>query len=426
MTGRQNSYFRNGLHMVSHNIFWAESECLQRVCEVEWDMQKRRKRFGQRFCVETLLFCIILGMWSYKDVDKTDIGHIREATGSVIESGKDDEGEENKVSEEEEKQDTEEGETQDTEKGDYIRWVDFDVCLETLSQALQYDVDSYGEETHINWVELLAYLAAGYGGDFSQYKSADMIAAVQKIKEQGIDSLTAEKKYYSYYYEAYSAVLGGMVGEYETEEEGSSGLVKTYGLKAFSPIAKGFPYSHYDDFGVSRSYGYRRQHLGHDLMGQVGTPVIAIESGKVSALGWNQYGGWRIGIDSFDGKRYYYYAHLRQNRPYAEGLEEGDIVQAGDVIGYMGRTGYSPKENVNNIDTYHLHLGLQLIFDESQREGNNEIWIDLYPLVQFLSRHQSETVRDDETKEWTRKFQMKDPAVEENKNSEQQISENDE
>ena len=70
-------------------------------------MHKGRKRFGQRFCVETLLFCIILGMWSYKDVDKTDIGHIREATGSVIESGKDDDGEENKVSEEEEKQDTE-------------------------------------------------------------------------------------------------------------------------------------------------------------------------------------------------------------------------------------------------------------------------------------------------------------------------------
>ena len=76
-------------------------------------------------------------------------------------------------------------------------------------------------------------------------------------------------------------------------------------------------------------------------MGQVGTPIIAIEGGRIRALGWNQYGGWRIGIDSFDGKRYYYYAHLRQNRPYAEGLSEGDLVQAGDVIGYMGRTGYS-------------------------------------------------------------------------------------
>ena len=155
------------------------------------------------------------------------------------------------------------------------------------------------------------------------------------------------------------------------------------------------------------------------MMGQVGTPIIATESGKVTALGWNQYGGWRIGIESFDGLRYYYYAHLRQNRPYAEGLEVGDIVQAGDVIGYLGRTGYSIKENVNNIDEYHLHFGLQLIFDESQREGNNEIWVNGYELVKFLSQNRSEVQRNDETKEWTRVYQIEDPAVEQYLSEEQ-------
>ena len=89
----------------------------------------------------------------------------------------------------------------------------------------------------------------------------------------------------------------------------------------------------------------------------------------VEAMGWNQYGGWRIGVRSFDGKRYHYYAHLRKDRPYAEGLEPGQTVMAGDVIGYVGRTGYSATENTNNIDTSHLHYGLQLIFDESQKEG---------------------------------------------------------
>ncbi len=147
-------------------------------------------------------------------------------------------------------------------------------------------------------------------------------------------------------------------------------------------------------------------------MGQVGTPVVCVESGKVTALGWNQYGGWRIGIESFDGRRYYYYAHLRQNRPYAEGLKEGDIVQAGDVIGYMGRTGYSKKENVNNIDEPHLHFGLQLIFDESQREGSGEIWVSAYELVKFLSANRSEVSRNDETKEWTRINRTMDPDVE--------------
>ncbi len=47
-------------------------------------------------------------------------------------------------------------------------------------------------------------------------------------------------------------------------------------------------------------------------MGSIGTPIIAVESGTIEALGWNQYGGWRIGIRSFDKKRYYYYAHLRK------------------------------------------------------------------------------------------------------------------
>ena len=140
---------------------------------------------------------------------------------------------------------------------------------------------------------------------------------------------------------------------------------------------------------------------------------MAVESGVVTALGWNQYGGWRIGISSFDGRRYYYYAHLRQNYPYAEGLEEGSVVTAGDVIGYMGHTGYSTKENVNNIEITHLHWGLQLIFDESQREGNNEIWVDVYALTRFLAKHTQPAAKVEGTKEWVRTNGIVDPAVEE-------------
>ena len=176
-------------------------------------------------------------------------------------------------------------------------------------------------------------------------------------------------------------------------------------------MAKGFEYNHYDDFGARRSYGYERKHLGHDMMGQTGTPIIAVESGKVEAIGWNQYGGWRIGIRSMDGKRYYYYAHLRQNYPYAEGLEEGSLVTAGDVIGYMGHTGYSTQENVNNIDVTHLHWGLELIFDEQRRADGYEIWIDVYPLTQFLYKNRSEAYKVEGTKEWKRVQEMRDPVL---------------
>lgn len=298
----------------------------------------------------------------------------------------------------------------------YIKWVEFHVTKEALQKAYDYDVDTHNSKHPLHWVELLAYLGARYGGDFSSYKESDMEQAAERLTsgKTTMEELTKDMEYYDYYRQAYGAVLDGMVGEYEVEETGADGAkwVKKYGLKAFHPIAKGFPYTDYDDFGVSRSYGYKRNHLGHDMMGQVGTPVVAVESGYVYLLGWNQYGGWRVGINSFDGKRYYYYAHLRKDFPFAKWLKEGSVVQAGDVIGYMGRTGYSANENVNNIDIYHLHFGLQLIFDESQREGNNQIWVNVYPLVRFLYQNQCETVRDDNTKEWSRVKQIKDPEAE--------------
>ncbi len=315
----------------------------------------------------------------------------------------------------------------------FIKWVDFTVTCDAMNQAFRYDVDTYQKPVHLNWVDLLAYLGAKYGGDFTRYKPADMTKAANLMLNDGmtIEELTKDMKYYSYYRDAYGAVLDGMVGEFEAQIPSSeapgaylpSGVtggapgdpetiwVTKYGLKAFSPIAKGFPYSDFDDFGVSRSYGFRRQHLGHDLMGQVGTPIIAVESGYVEALGWNQYGGWRLGIRSFDKKRYYYYAHLRKDYPYQGGLVEGSYVQAGDVIGYMGRTGYSRTENTNNIDESHLHFGLQLIFDESQKEGNNEIWISCYELVRFLSMNRSETAKVQGTKEWHRVYGTKDPNI---------------
>ncbi|MDE7131695.1 MAG: M23 family metallopeptidase [Lachnospiraceae bacterium] len=299
-----------------------------------------------------------------------------------------------------------------TADGNFIKWVEFNVTCEAMAAAYDLDVESYEKDVHLNWIELLAYVGARTGGKFDKNSVKKINETARQLTkgETTMEELTKDMEYYDYYLEAYTAVLGGMVGEFSLREENQWN--RYYGLKAFSPIAKGFDYSHYDDFGASRSYGYSRPHLGHDMMGMIGTPIIAIESGVVEALGWNQYGGWRIGIRSFDGSRYYYYAHLRQNYPYAEGLEEGSVVTAGDVIGYMGHTGYSTKENVNNIETVHLHWGLQLIFDESQKEGNNEIWVDCYELTKFLYRNRSEVAKIEGTKEWKRTREMADPEVE--------------
>lgn len=351
------------------------------------------KLLNRLICLEALAVFVIAGITFFPQISDISIKQYTPAASSGAASGS---------------------------KKDFIKWVDFDVTSEAMNDAYQYDLRSHGTDTPIDWVCLLAVLGVKYGGDFKNYKSEDMDAVAEQIlnKETTLEDMTKDMKYYDYYNEAYHAVLGGLVGEYKiAAAEENAAASKTaayetvYGLKGFSPIAKGFPYSDYDDFGVSRSFGYRRQHLGHDMMGQIGTPIIAVESGYVECLGWNRYGGWRIGIRSFDKKRYYYYAHLRQNFPYCKSLREGSVVTAGDVIGYMGHTGYSDTENVNNIDTVHLHFGLQLIFDESQKDGNGEIWVSCYELTKFLSQHRCETVKNEKTKEWHRVQDMTDPLV---------------
>jgi murein DD-endopeptidase MepM/ murein hydrolase activator NlpD len=292
----------------------------------------------------------------------------------------------------------------------FIKYVEFNVNYEALDKALDFDIKSYNKDIKINWIDILSYLAAKYGGNFKKYKYKDMESLVKKLETgSSIDELSKGMKLFCYYKEAYSAVLGGFVGKYKVqvpsgENENKLIFQEKYGLKVFSPIAKTYPFHHYEDFGSSRSYGYSRPHLGHDLMAATGTPVVAVESGRVECVGWNQYGGWRIGIRSFDKKRYYYYAHLRKNRPYHASIEVGKVVKAGDVIGYIGRTGYSKNENVNNIETSHLHLGLQLIFDESQKECNNEIWINLYSTIKILQKNRSKVKKNNETKEYDREY----------------------
>lgn len=296
-------------------------------------------------------------------------------------------------------------------KKDYIKWVDFDVSYEALRRALGTDIASRDTERPLSMVELLAVAAARKGGKNLTPAAVDQAARDLRSDKSPEEFLGELYKYYAYYKEAYGAALGGLVGSYAIQvrdENGAPYWKPDYGLKAFSPIAAGWGYSDCDDFGVGRSYGFRRKHLGHDMMGAAGTPIMAVEGGTVEAMGWNQYGGWRVGIRSYDRKRYYYYAHLQKDRPFAPGLQEGSEVQAGDLIGFMGRTGYSTRENVCNIEVNHLHFGLQLIFDESQKECNSEIWIDVYAICRLLSTHRCTLRRGENGENWVRAYPYRD------------------
>lgn len=288
-----------------------------------------------------------------------------------------------------------------------IKWVDFGVQYESLKYAMDVDISTAQKEKHISWIDILAVAGCRTGG---KCQLSAVRKAVKDLEgDKDVESLLGDLyQYYPYYKESFSAVLGGLLGSFAIEKDGQ--MIPTYGLKAFSPIAAGYGYSHCDDFGNQRTFGFSRKHLGHDMMGSLGTPIVAVESGVVEAMGWNRYGGWRVGIRSADNKRYYYYAHLQKDRPFADDLEIGDVVQAGDLIGFMGRTGYSDMENTNNIETVHLHFGIQLVFDESQKECLSEIWINPYHIVRLLHDHRS-SVRETETG-WGRVYPFVDLDIE--------------
>lgn len=267
-----------------------------------------------------------------------------------------------------------------TEPQNFIKWIDFNVSIDVLNHAYK------AAPTQVP--DLLAYVALKNGNSFKN-KTNDLKNLNAAIKDSNLINKYRENKYFKYYLESYRAILGGIIN-FETGE-----------LTGFHPIAKGFWYSCYDDFGNSRGYGFKRRHLGHDLFGSTGAPIIAVEGGTITELGWNQYGGWRVGIRSDDTLRYYYYAHLRKDRPFTANIKKGSRVTAGQVIGYLGSTGYSRDENTNMEQSKpHLHFGMQIIFDPSQEDGNGEIWIDCYTLCKFLNRNRAKVTKDKETGEW--------------------------
>ena len=98
-----------------------------------------------------------------------------------------------------------------------------------------------------------------------------------------------------------------------------------------------------DTWGAARPGG--RTHKGVDMSGASGTPLVAMNSGKVR-LNWHSAGGRQVYVYSDDGN-FYYYAHLSG---YAAGLSNGDRVAKGELVGYMGATG--------NASVSHLHLGM--------------------------------------------------------------------
>lgn len=119
------------------------------------------------------------------------------------------------------------------------------------------------------------------------------------------------------------------------------------------PVAIHYNYSYQDNYGAARGWGGRRSHEGIDVFAGYSTPVLSTAYGVIEVVGWNKFGGYRIGIRDIYNT-YQYYAHLHG---YEGDLKEGDIVEPGQVIGYVGSTGYGPEGTSGKFPP-HLHFGL--------------------------------------------------------------------
>ena len=123
-----------------------------------------------------------------------------------------------------------------------------------------------------------------------------------------------------------------------------------------------------DSFSDARSGA--RVHEALDILAPRNTPVKAVEDGTIARLFFSKAGG--ITIYQFDPSEQfcYYYAHLER---YADGLQEGQKVERGQVLGYVGTTGNAPK------DTPHLHFAVfRLTAAKHWWEGTP---IDPYPIL---------------------------------------------
>lgn len=119
------------------------------------------------------------------------------------------------------------------------------------------------------------------------------------------------------------------------------------------PILHPVAVSHIDDvhwtdtFGAPRSGG--RTHLGVDILGPKMTPLVAAADGEVTWLRHDSSGNY-LKITDDDGWSYFY-VHINNDTPgtddganryeeaFAEGIEKGVRVKAGQVVAFLGDSG---------------------------------------------------------------------------------------
>lgn len=231
------------------------------------------------------------------------------------------------------------------------------------------------DENSSDFIRLLVESTNIAGGEKEQYNAETLEIAYTKI----LDTLD-NQEIYDIYKKIYSEIKTGPIPKSSIVNEWVYEMNLDTGKKEWVEIntLRNWTYSHYEDFGAKRTYGGDRSHLGNDVIADKGTPLLSITDGVITRLGWDELGGWRVGIIDTNGT-YWYYAHMLE---YAPDIQENQYITAGTLIGYVGNSGYGPIGTTGQfID--HLHLQIGIAIEPNSSSDDEYIWINPYPIMVY-------------------------------------------
>lgn len=174
-----------------------------------------------------------------------------------------------------------------------------------------------------------------------------MFTIAKLLSKEGADEDAIRRCIWDYYRDG--VIVDRITGFARIYQEAGSTDITGHSF----PIPRRYNYSYRSTWGDPRGWGGRRMHEGCDIFAGHGTPVMATAYGVVEIIGWNRYGGWRVGIRDLNNV-YHYFAHLAG---FEKGLKYGSIVKPGQVIGYVGSSGYG-KPGTSGKFPPHLHYGM--------------------------------------------------------------------
>ena len=128
-------------------------------------------------------------------------------------------------------------------------------------------------------------------------------------------------------------------------------------------------------------------HFGNDIAVKKGVPFVAVESGTVEKCEKLQNSVANLELKSFDGMRKYCYYNCDEKKPFANGIEKGSVVFAGQILGYVGADDFCNKGGSKILRCPYLHFAIKIKIND--KDDFKEIFVNPFNILKFLENNKS-------------------------------------